>query len=345
MDQGSDTSQQDKSGTVGTEKIDKLQKELDDLEKRTHEELSKPKPHFSVVEEDEKKDLKEESRQPEENVSSISEDPREAADVKNEEIKGKIISSQVVEEPKPQEQQPTTLTQNQESEVMQVQPNESGEKPKEPVDTNKMTKSIFWIALVLFLITLSAVGAYFVGSRNAPATGTPTPTPLAVNTPTPTPEEPPSIVSFLNEIYKYSFNYPGTMQLMKDLSSPDDVVAVTENENSFIVYAGAEDFTPVAGADPVSETEYVISGVTTTREVYAELYEVYVFPENESEINDIVIRYKDGAMTTDYETVMSQILASFTIPQSEVSVVSPSPTPTSSPSASPSSAPIPEGGV
>jgi hypothetical protein len=339
MDQPSNTSQKDQANPEGGEKMDKLQKELDDLEKRAHEELSKQKPTFSVVEE-EKNEVKEDVSTPAEGVAPAPISTPEYPEKTDEEIKGKVVSAEVVDQNDGQGEVADALpTTDQPEEAIQMQPNESDEKQKDPVDANKMTKSIFWIALVLFLITLTAVGAYFVGSRNLPTSGSPTPTPLAVKTPMPTPSPEPSVVSFVNETYSYSFNYPGTMDIVKDLSSPDEIITVTENENSLVVYAGPESFTPESNLEPDSESEYVIAGVTTTKEVYTGLYDVYVFPENDSEVNTIVIRYNNGVVTTEAESVMTQILASFTITKNENEESTP--TPSGSPDASPTISPTP----
>ena len=342
MDQPGNTSQKDQASSIGGEKMDKLQKELDDLEKRAHEELSKQKPTFSVVEE-EKDDVK----APEpvvaqgDSPSTVSASSPEYEEKANEDVKGKVISASVVEDQEVKEQaSDVSPTEEKPAETMQVQPNETGEKQKDPVDANKMTKSIFWIALVLFLITLTAVGAYFVGSRNVPSSTAPTPTPLAVKTPLPTPSPAPSIMSFVNEVYAYSFNYPGTMSMVKDVGAPDEIVTVTENENSLVVYADSESFAPVSGVEPDSESEYVISGITTTKEVYTGLYDVYVFPENDSEVNNIVVRYNNGVATTEVENIMTQILASFAIAKNEDTepASSPSPTPETTPGTSPTPA-------
>jgi hypothetical protein len=340
MDQPGNTSQKDQASSVGGEKMDKLQRELDDLEKRAHEELSKQKPTFSVVEE-EKNSAKEPETvvAQEESVSTIPTSAPEDEEKADEDVKGKVISATVVEDTQTEEQaSETSSADGQPAETLQVQPNETDEKQKDPVDANKMTKSIFWIALVLFLITLTAVGAYFVGSRNVPSSTTPTPTPLAVKTPLPTPTPAPSIMSFVNEVFAYSFNYPGTMSMVKDLSAPDEIVTVTENENSLVVYAGSESFSPVSDVVPDSESEYVISGITTTKEVYTGLYDVYVFPANESEVNNIVVRYNNGVATSEIENIMTQILASFAIAKGEDEELAPSPstTPEATPSASPS---------
>lgn len=339
MDQPSNTPQKDQANPEGGEKMDKLQKELDDLEKRAHEELSKQKPTFSVVEE-EKNEVKEDVSAPAEGVTPAPISTPEYPEKTDEEIKGKVVSAQVVDQNDGLGEVADALpTTDQPDEAIQLQPNETDEKQKDPVDANKMTKSIFWIALVLFLITLTAVGAYFVGSRNIPASGSPTPTPLAVKTPMPTPSPEPSVVSFVNEVYTYSFNYPAKMSMVKDLSSPDEIVTVTENENSLVVYAGSESFTPESNLKPDSESEYVIAGITTTKEVYTGLYDVYVFPENDSEVNTIVIRYNNGVVTTEAESVMTQILASFTITKNENDESTP--TPSGSPDASPTISPTP----
>lgn len=341
MDQPGNTSQKDQASSVGGEKMDKLQKELDDLEKRAHEELSKQKPTFSVVEED-KNEVKEAVpvATQEDSMPSVPTSPAENKEIPSDVDKGKVISSEVVEDQEEQEQAADTLpTADQPAETMQVQPNETDEKQKDPVDANKMTKSIFWIALVLFLITLTAVGAYFVGSRNVPSSTSPTSTPLAVKTPMPTSTPAPSIMSFVNEVYAYSFNYPGTMSMVKDLSAPDEVVTITESENSLVVYAGPESFSPASGVVPDSESEYVISGITTTKEVYTGLYDVYVFPENDSEVNNIVVRYNNGVVTKEIENIMTQILASFAITKSEEE--EPTPSPSATPETTPGTSPTP----
>jgi hypothetical protein len=344
MDQPGNTSQKDHVNQEGGEKMDKLQKELDDLEKRAHEELSKQTPTFAVVEE-ENNEVKEAvpSATQEDSVSTISTSTDEHEEIASDDIQGKVISAEVVEdrEANVQTAQLTPIT-GQPAETLQVQPNEIDEKQKDPVDANKMTKSIFWVALVLFLITLTAVGAYFVGSRNIPSSTSPTPTPLAVKTPLPTPTPTPSVMSFVNEIYAYSFNYPGTMSMVKDLSTPDEIVTVTENENNLVVYAGSESFTPVSNTKPASESDYVISGITATKEVYTSLYDVYVFPKNESEVNNIVIRYNNGVATSEIENVMTQILASFAISKGEDGEATPAPSAT--PEATPGTSPTPAGG-
>lgn len=344
MDQPGNTSQKDQASSEGGEKMDKLQKELDDLEKRAHQELSQQKPTYSVVEEDSNKAQEAvPAATQEESVPTIPTKTIEHEEIASDDIKGKVISAEVVEGGEASEQAADlTQTVDQPAETLQVAPNETDEKQKDPVDANKMTKSIFWVALVLFLITLTAVGAYFVGSRNIPSSTSPTPTPLAVKTPIPTPTPAPSVMSFVNEVYAYSFNYPGAMSMVKDLSAPDEIVTVTENENSLVVYAGSASFTPVSGSKPDSESEYVISGITTTKEVYSGLYEVYVFPANESEVNNIVVRYNNGVATTEVESVMTQILASFSIVQNEDGETTPAPS--STPETTPGASPTPAGG-
>ena len=329
--------QPSKDDSQSAQKLDKIQKELDDLEKRAQDELAQ-KPSFSVVADEDQKSDSQSLSQESQGENSLPPAPQMSQDQGEG---GKIISEQVVEDSQSQST-PEDQAQGEETDpqTVQVQPNQSGDEPKESVDTNKMTKTVFWVVLMLFLVCLTAIGAYLVGSRGSTSSTESTPTPLAVKTPLPVDTPQPVVINtYSSEIYSYSFKYPNDMEMITDLNNPDEVVGISKDGNDFVVYAGSETF--VAEGEAGEEEKYQISGLEATRVVYVDKYEVYELPENDSSVNMIVVRYAPGS-SAEYESIMTEMLESFVIKGADVSAAS-SPTPESSPQASGSPSPVPEG--
>jgi hypothetical protein len=355
------------------QKVDKLQKELDDLEKRAKKELENQRPSFATIETD---DLNEENIQnqvtTEENGDSQSSQPDIEFISQSNDGPEIVTEPQVVQnEPmiEPVNEQPDTVqeeqgmgnpsvqdenqtpfptqtpiqaqpvqeeTQEQNQEVVDIKDTEQEPKPEK---SGKLAKTLFWIAVMLFVVCLTAVGAYYVGSNNSQKIAVePASEPITRVTPKPTATPAPSILTYTNDTYNYSFVYPDGWEVMEDLEVQEESVSVTKSGNSLTVKAGGSKAPIPSGTEKEGEDVMVdVGGLTATKTSYTGLYEVIVLPKNDSGVNAIIISYKDGNRTTEYKNIFDEILLSFKLV--EEATPTPVSTPTGTPLESPSSTP------
>ncbi len=134
---------------------------------------------------------------------------------------------------------------------------------------------------------------------------TPTPGLLATVTPNPTA----SWQTYVNSEYGYLIKHPSDWILHLDEQTPQGIVNFEKDLNSLSIYSGNA-IPKVPQVEPSGTESITVGGLAVTKEVYTNLYELIVFPE-EGEVNHIVLEYKDDLNNEGYAEIFDLMLSTF----------------------------------
>jgi len=191
-------------------------------------------------------------------------------------------------------------------------------QPQEPVILPPKSKFLpILIVCVFLLLLIVGITAYYLETKQTKTQTPVIPTnpliPTVVTSPTQSvtiPDEIGKWQTYTNNKSKYEIKYPNDWVLLPDKQDPEEIISLTKDLNSLTIYSGAAYTSIPPNITPTKTKSITIANTNVTQETCANLFEVIKFPNGVS-VNNIIIRYKDGAYNQSYEAIFNQILSTF----------------------------------